>query len=367
MKRLHIPFEQNPTALGLGVFYSRGLNTWGGNVQRLGHPELAGEHFDVALQLNPENVAAAANVDFNKKARAGEHVPVGRLDQFFEHLGKYRNIQQVINDNGLFDEPTGCSAQGTVFSQAHLNRQAGQQFERVLTFVPDDLPARLWLGWIYLVSPMPEKALPLISDLKARSSSFADAGINPADVFRLEMVGYYVNKQPEKATHLIKGALAANPINTNLLGSIIQTSSSFGDFSNSLAAVEKQLELTPDGVNMLINAGYLNLQLSRYQQTIPLLTRALSLQPSNNAALFNRAIAYLRTDKLDEAQKDYEALEQANPKAYPVFYGLGEIAFRKKDTNAAAHYYQLYLANAPTNTDEAKSISERLKSLTGAQ
>lgn len=367
MKRLHIPFEQNPTARALGMFYSRALNTWGAEAQRLGKLDLAGEHFDLAQQLNPDNVTAAANFEVNKKLRAGERMTVGSPDSLLEHFGKYRNLQQVITDNGLFDEPTGCSAQGTIFSQTHLNRQAGQQFERVLTFVPDDLPARLWLGWIYLISPAPQKALPLIADLKAKSDSFADAGINPDDFFRLELVGYYRNNEPQKATQTIKAALTSNPVKTNLLGSIVQTCSSFGDFSNALAAVEKQLELTPDDVGTLINDGYLNLQLGHYAQTIPPLTRALSLQPANNAALFNRAIAYLRTDKLDEAQQDYEALEKANPKAYPVFFGLGEIAYRKKDTNSAVHYYQLYLANAPTNTEEAKSIIDRLKTLTSGK
>jgi hypothetical protein len=71
----------------------------------------------------------------------------------------------------------------------------------------------------------------------------------------------------------------------------------------------------------------------------------------------------LRGDRLDLAQRDYEALRKSFPTAYPVYYGLQEIAYRKKDTNAAVSYCQLYLTNAPPNTDEAKLISARLKDL----
>ena len=84
---------------------------------------------------------------------------------------------------------------------------------------------------------------------------------------------------------------------------------------------------------------------------------------NNYSALLNRAIACLRANKLDAAQRDYEVLQKAFPTAFQIYYGLAEIAWRKKDTNAAIRNYQLYLANAPTNTAEAKVVSERLKEL----
>jgi hypothetical protein len=63
------------------------------------------------------------------------------------------------------------------------------------------------------------------------------------------------------------------------------------------------------------------------------------------------------------AQRDYETLRKSFPAAYPVYYGLQEIAYRNKDTNAAIRNCQLYLTNAPPNTDEAKLISARLRDL----
>jgi UDP-galactopyranose mutase len=51
------------------------------------------------------------------------------------------------------------------------------------------------------------------------------------------------------------------------------------------------------------------------------------------------------------------------PKEPGIFFGLGEIAYRRHDTNAAILNYEGYLANAPTNTPEAKVVSTRLNEL----
>src|SRR5207249_7450415 len=113
----------------------------------------------------------------------------------------------------------------------------------------------------------------------------------------------------------------------------------------------------------LVNKGFACLQLNAFDQAIPPLTRALELQSTNYSAMLNRAIAYLRSGKLDEAQKDYETLQKVAPMSFSIFYGLGEIAYQRKDTNAAIHNYELYLANAPRNPQEIKFVTNRLEEL----
>jgi len=103
--------------------------------------------------------------------------------------------------------------------------------------------------------------------------------------------------------------------------------------------------------------------MNAYAQAIPPLTQALKVETNNFPALLNRAIAYLRTDQLDSAQQDYDILVKEWPKAYQVYFGLGEIAWRKKDTNASIRHYESYLSNAPPNSAEGKMVSERLAQL----
>jgi tetratricopeptide (TPR) repeat protein len=86
---------------------------------------------------------------------------------------------------------------------------------------------------------------------------------------------------------------------------------------------------------------------------------------STLTARFNRGISYLRMGELDKAKKDYNQLEKVYPNAFRVYYGLGEIAWQRKETNAAIHYYQLYMSNSVPNSEESKKILERLQALSG--
>jgi Tfp pilus assembly protein PilF len=81
------------------------------------------------------------------------------------------------------------------------------------------------------------------------------------------------------------------------------------------------------------------------------------------AARLDRAFAYLQSGRLDAAEADYQELLRAFPTAYRAYYGLGEIAWQNKDTNAAIRYYQQYLSNAVARTEEFRVAAARLKSL----
>jgi hypothetical protein len=56
-------------------------------------------------------------------------------------------------------------------------------------------------------------------------------------------------------------------------------------------------------------------------------------------------------------------LQQAHTNAFQIAYGLGEIAWRQHETNEAVRNYEIYLANASTNSGESKTVRERLDSL----
>jgi tetratricopeptide (TPR) repeat protein len=364
MKKLSIPYEPNATATVLAGFYSRELDYWGVRMQKAGRWDEAAGHFARAQELKPDNVIAEINFKFNKNMRLGQHTAVQVSRSMEDRFGKYRDWQQVVGDNGPFDEPSFCFAQGRVFARGGLYRQAIQEFERVTALAPENLAARIWLARLYITSQLPDRALPIIDEVRTRSEAVADdARINPFDLLYLDATAHFANHEPQKAEKLLEDAIEKSPRDAFLLAMASQLTTTYGRYSNALAVVEKQLQLQPDDLVALVNKGYLNLQLGAYEQAIPPLTQALSLQSTNYSARLNRAIAYLRSDKISEAQQDYEALQKIDPNGFRIYYGLGEIAFRKKDTNAAVRYYELYLTNSVPNSDEAKFVSERLKQL----
>ena len=58
-------------------------------------------------------------------------------------------------------------------------------------------------------------------------------------------------------------------------------------------------------------------------------------------------------------------MQQSFTNSFRIAYGLGEIAWRKHETNEAIRNYKIYLANANTNTAEAANIIQRLRELKG--
>jgi tetratricopeptide (TPR) repeat protein len=134
--------------------------------------------------------------------------------------------------------------------------------------------------------------------------------------------------------------------------------------------IDKELKLSPDNLNALLNKGYVCLQLAAYDTAIEPLTRILALDTNSvsefhRTALLNRAIAHLRLSQFDEAKRDYEALQKALPSDTRIFYGLAEIAYRTGDTNSALRNYNLYLASARKGTEEAKRVNARVTELKG--
>ncbi len=364
---LKIPFEPNATARTLGEFYAHDLDFWGVEVQRSGRQREAGRHFAMALALNPENVAARFNLDFNQDLQAGIKSVIKPAKSFEEEFGKYHDWPAVLRENGPFDDPRHCLVAATVYMQGRLYHQAVQCFERVNQLVPDVLSARFLLARIFSTR-FPERALALIADIRTHpSDALTEAGILQSDLSMIEATALYASKKPDEAEKLIRTVLDENPKDERLLSDVARVSSSFGRITNALFAVERELQIRPTNSTALIVKGYFKIQTGKFDEAVSPLTRALALETNNFAIQFparvDRGIAYLRSGKLDEAKRDYEAAKRMNPASYQVYYGLGEIAWQKNDTNAAIRNYELYLTNAIPDSEEARMISERLGGL----
>jgi tetratricopeptide (TPR) repeat protein len=362
-KRAHLVQELNQDATTVAKFYSRALNYWGVEIQKTGRLTNAAAHFERALELNPDNIVAQINLECNRNQRVGRSASVQVSKSIEDEFGKYRNWDQVIGENGPFDEPNFCFEQGRVFVRNSQYRQAAAQFDRVKSLAPSNLDARIWLGQLYVVSLMPAEALRIIDEIHAQPDLAAAAVTNRTELLFVETSAHLGKDDPAGADAVVQASLRQYPNDMDLLATATQVYLKYGRFSNALSIIEQELILAPTNVTALINQGYACIQVGAFEKAIPALTQVLTIETNNHSALLNRAIAYLRANKLAESKDDYERLQKVFPTASQISYGLGEIAWRKRDTNAAIRNYELYLANAPTNTVEAKSVIARLMEL----
>jgi tetratricopeptide (TPR) repeat protein len=357
----HVSREGNPNATIVGAYYSRSADFWGVELQRAGQWEKAADRFALATNLNPNNLVAEVNLEFNAKFRAHETAPV---DLSKTTADSFSNWREVLNTGGPFDEPSFCFRDGVILAQGNgFYRQAAAQFERVRELEPDFLPARLMLGQIYLMTHLPDRALDALRQPLDEPEKFGLARTNETELHVLASAVYFQKNEPDRATRLLETEVALHPDNNDLMGATAQVFIQRGLFTNALAVINRKLKAAPDDPLWLYMRGSVDVQLKKYSAAIADLTRVLAAQTNNYGALFDRAVANLQSDNLDAARADYQQLQQKFTNSFAVAYGLGEIAFRRHETNEAVRNYEIYLANANTNTDEAKTVAERLQSL----
>jgi tetratricopeptide (TPR) repeat protein len=362
--RLHIAPEPNQNALIAGTFYSRGLDFWGVQLQRSGELEKAAAQFSTATNLNPDNVVAQINLQFNQNLRAGRRLSVDLSTVTADQFGKYRTWNEVLLANGPFDEPSFCFEDGIVLARDNeYLRQAVAPFERVRELVPDNLPARFWLGQLYEISHLPDRALDALRDPMEQPEKFSLDENNSTQLNILAATAYFQKNDVERGTRLIELEISRHPTNDDMLTTAAQIYLARGLPANALAVIDRKLRLSPDDVSWLYNKGCVSIQLQKYDDAIAALSRVIAVQTNNYDALFKRAGAYLQLGKLDEARADYTDLQQSFTNSPQAAYGLAEIAWRRHETNDAIVNYEIYIANAPTNTTEAKTVSQRLREL----
>ena len=364
LQRLHVPREPNPNAPIAGAYYSRSLNFWGVHCQRAGDLTRAAAHFDLAQKLNPDNTFAQINLQFNQALQSGQGASENLAATLTDPFGKYRTLQAAMSVNGPLDVPSFCFEIGVALAEQNgFFRQAVNPLERVRQLVPDNLAARLWLAQIYLASRLPDRALDALGDPLAQPERFLPNATNSIQLNICAAAAYFQKTNLLRGTALLETEIARHPDNNDLLIAAAQAYASRGLFTNALAVIDRKLRLTPDDPTWLFGKGYASIQAGAYDEAITALTRLLALQTNNTDALFNRAIARLKSDQLDAARADYQALQGTFTNSFQIAYGLGEIAWRKHETNEAVKHYRLYLTTADTNTAEAKAILQRLQEI----
>jgi tetratricopeptide (TPR) repeat protein len=222
-------------------------------------------------------------------------------------------------------------------------------------------------------SPRDENSLRLLSQFYVMTGNTTNAlaaidrqlQINPGDAFtQLNKAALFVqDEQFDKAHAVLDDILKRQPANIPALLYKSDIHIILKEHEQALAILDRVLKHDPKNITALIKIGGMHITRKQYKESLDPLTEALRIQPQNGVALFNRAIAHLQSDNLSAAQRDYEMLLPLTPRSFPVYYGLGEIAYRKKDYGKAIEHYELYLKFAPADSSETKMIRERLADL----
>lgn len=304
---------------------ARNLGTWGFALQRSGHADKARRWLDLAVRLNPGNTSARMTRVLNDQLRAGAVAPLdAALDPIID--AERRGWDRLLLDDGPFDHPQMCFRMALVYVEGGLYRQALTELRRVRALLPQDAVAQLW-----------ESTMEVMAD-------FTLGRVAEAEARALEL----------RARH---------PREDNVLEALTQIYLGTGRMTNALSTIDEQLALDPGNARALLNKAAVCIHMKDFKGAIVPLNTLLKAQPENSPALLNRAIAHLQAGQLDAAEQDYEALRRLLPQYHAVYYGLGEVAFRRQDKANALKHYEQYLRYGDQASDEYKAVAERVRQL----
>ena len=349
-----------------GAMYSRAINFCGVEMQKAGHLDLAANFFNSSLALSPDNPVALVNLEFNKQLRSGNR----EIKNISEKANKkfidfQMNLAYMMNLYGPFDEPTTCYRLAEIFAGGKNYRQAAQNLLRVLDFDAQNVASKVGLLSMYNHIRRFDEALKLIVDIRAQAlrTNFMTMGLE-MDLVQAEASAHLGRGETATAEQILLNAQKKYPTNSEPYAMRAELYVSRNQLTNAWQVFEEEMKAQPQEPGPLVNFARVKILNNQFNEAITYLDNALKMEPRNPYALLNRAIAYLKTGKLQAAEADYRDLESFLPKmTYPVAYGLHEIAWQKKDRPQALKYGKLFLRLAPVTSSEIRLIQERLKRL----
>lgn len=357
--------EPNATTSFLAAIYSKSLNVWGVQSQRLGHWTEAGVWFQRALELNPGNLCAQINSEYNDRWRRGEKTrldPAAAQKELAEIFGRHNDWREILSDFGPVDEPTFLFRTGRAFLANGNTRLAANAFQRSSELAPDWPPPKLWLAQSWLEQGDFTEALKVADSIE--SASMPQGGPGLAQLLHCRATALQGLGRTNEMVGWIDGFVGEHGKHLEVLAAAAEAFAQNGLHEKQLATIEELLKREPNRPEWLSKKALAELQLGRYEAAIATFTAVLSLTPTDENARLSRAIARLGADQLDGAHEDYEALLNSSTNSANALYGLGAVAWRKHDTNAAIGFYEQYLTNAiPAGSPQVRVAMERLQEL----
>jgi tetratricopeptide (TPR) repeat protein len=338
---------------------------------------------DVASGPLPSEVVAE-NQSFWRTFTAGPMTELVRHIPPPEQLSQGGSWQQLHQTASLRSEPDrwaaaiggwyarALDAWGVELARANLLAEAGDCFAKALQLSPDNVAAQVNRDFNQDLQAHKPVALQPAQQLdlwlgKRRSWDLVLAIDGPIDE---PTVAYKIGTilaaagLPRQAAQQFLRVQALVPGQVDVALRLAEQYLALADYTNALAAANQCLQLSPRNPDGLFLKGCSLMLRKDYEQALPVLKEALSVQANSRAGL---AIAYahLQLGDLAAARQDYERAARSLTNTYLAYLGLSEVAYLQKDTNAAIKYSELCQSNAPPNLPPNRIVEARLAELRG--
>ncbi|MGV3774561.1 MAG: tetratricopeptide repeat protein [Verrucomicrobiales bacterium] len=288
----------------LSVFYSRGMNNWGVQLQKQKQWKEAGQFFDSSFQLNTNNVPAKVNLAFNQAVQGGKSHALVDERKIMESFGKYRTWDALLSDNGPFDQPQYNFILGQELLRQSLTRQAAHLFHRTVTLNPTNFLARQYLAQSYLFGNWISNAL---AEIEKAKTDFPDIPVtNKIELITLESACYNAQNNYEKAEAILLDARKTYPREPTLLDSMLELYRAQGKQTNALAVLEEKIKLRPNYNFSYLQKAEILLGMRNFDGAEKAINKVLDEDPRNVAAQLYKTYLFMQKKDFAAARREVD-------------------------------------------------------------
>jgi tetratricopeptide (TPR) repeat protein len=362
LKTLNLSSRANGTATLLGGAYSKVLNHWGVQAQRAGLGPEAKTWFQRAVTFDPDNLAAHINLEFVARRHRGDtnRLTLAWLRETHPKLlARYERWADVVSYSGPVDETTFLYHTGRMYLSTGNPRQALEAFARSTELAPEWVAPKLAQAQCQNLLGNHATALALTDEAAIPRAQLE--GLSQAVWLQTRATALWQTGKTNAALAFVNSIAAEPPQETVVILSAAEFLAALGGHDEVRKCYETLLQRDPKNLEWIIKKGHAELLAGQPAPAIVTLTQALALDATSVSARLFRAVAYLQTRKLEAARQDYQMVLNHPATAPSALFGLGDIAWRERDTNAMISYYQAFLTNNVATSPQAALISKRLK------
>jgi tetratricopeptide (TPR) repeat protein len=166
----------------------------------------------------------------------------------------------------------------------------------------------------------------------------------------------------QQAESVYRQVLATDPKNADAMHLLGVLAHQCGHHQAAVDLMSKAIDIQPTAA-AFTNMGEALRMLGRLEQAIPVVQKAIALNPNSAEALGNLGLIYSELGKLDEAQEHYHRALAINPKLPQTLNNLGNLLLKLKKTDEALASYDRALAIDPNFSDGHNNRGSALESL----
>jgi tetratricopeptide (TPR) repeat protein len=364
LKWLKIEPKENTTISLVAAAASKALNAWSVKLLRAGQTTNAIAWLDRSIALNPKNLSALINREFVARCVRGEtnRLTVQWVRQnLHDAFGAHDNWWEAISRNGPVDEPTFLLQSGRFYMATRNPRQAIECFERARELSPRWLMPQLAEAQARNMIRDHARALELVGDIQARDGNLRAPG--RAQLLLCHATALRGLNRAEEARTLIERNVAANTAAPEMISAAATLYAEEKNFDREVDLLAKLEPLVRTDAAFFTRRGLAEFRAGRFKSAEQSLTSALNLAPSDVSSRALRAMARLSSGETEAARADYAELLKIAGGLQPALLGLGNLAFRERDTNAAIRFYEQFISNSPALSPQSSAVRERLNQL----